>query len=48
VRCRAPALRAGRGEQVNVSAAQAAFYPRAKLNGAARTGEYRPELGEIS
>jgi fructose-bisphosphate aldolase class I len=44
----APALQAWRGEQVNAPATQAAFYRRAKLNGAARTGEYRPELEETA
>jgi fructose-bisphosphate aldolase class I len=44
----APALQAWRGEPVNGPATQAAFYHRAKLNGAARTGEYRPELEETA
>jgi fructose-bisphosphate aldolase class I len=35
-----PALRAWRGESANVAAAQAAYLQRAKLNGAARAGEY--------
>jgi hypothetical protein len=41
----APALQAWRGEQVNAPAAQAAFYRRAKLNGAARTGRVPPGAG---
>ncbi|WP_428607098.1 class I fructose-bisphosphate aldolase [Sedimenticola sp.] len=39
-----PALQAWRGEPGNVMAAQAALYRRAELNGAARRGEYRPEM----
>jgi fructose-bisphosphate aldolase class I len=38
----APALEAWHGE--DVEAGQAAYYKRAKLNGAARTGSYTPEL----
>jgi fructose-bisphosphate aldolase class I len=38
----APALEAWHGE--DVEAGQAAYYKRAKLNGAARTGTYTPEL----
>ena len=40
----APALKAWRGEQGNVEAAQKAFYRRAKFNGAARSGSYAPEM----
>ena len=40
----APALKAWAGKAENVEAAQRAFYLRAKLNGAARTGMYAPEM----
>jgi fructose-bisphosphate aldolase class I len=40
----APALKAWGGKVDNVEAAQRAFYLRAKLNGAARTGVYAPEM----
>jgi fructose-bisphosphate aldolase, class I len=40
----APALKAWRGKPENVEAAQRAYYRRAKLNGAARTGMYAPEM----
>jgi len=40
----APALKAWVGKPENVEAAQRAFYHRAKLNGAARTGVYAPEM----
>jgi fructose-bisphosphate aldolase class I len=40
----APALKAWAGKTENVEAAQRAFYLRAKLNGAARTGMYAPEM----
>jgi fructose-bisphosphate aldolase class I len=40
----APALKAWGGKPENVEAAQRAFYHRAKMNGAARTGAYAPEL----
>jgi fructose-bisphosphate aldolase, class I len=40
----APALKAWRGEEGNVPAAQDAFAHRAKMNGLARSGEYSPEL----
>jgi len=40
----APALKAWRGLPENVEAAQRAYYHRAKMNGAARTGMYAPEL----
>lgn len=39
-----PALQAWRGDPGNAAAAQAALYRRAELNGAARRGEYRPEM----
>jgi fructose-bisphosphate aldolase class I len=40
----APALKAWRGKEENVEAAQRAYYHRAKMNGAARTGMYAPEM----
>jgi fructose-bisphosphate aldolase, class I len=40
----APALKAWTGKPENVPAAQRAYYHRAKMNGAARTGMYGPEM----
>lgn len=40
----APALKAWRGADANVPAAQQAYYHRAAMNSAARTGAYTPEL----
>ena len=40
----APALKAWFGKEENVEAAQRAYYHRAKMNGAARTGMYAPEM----
>jgi fructose-bisphosphate aldolase class I len=40
----APALKAWGGKPENVEAAQQAYYHRAKMNGAARTGLYAPEM----
>ena len=40
----APALKAWVGKPENVEAAQRAYYHRAKMNGAARTGMYAPEM----
>jgi fructose-bisphosphate aldolase, class I len=40
----APALKAWGGNAENVEAAQRAYYHRAKMNGAARTGMYAPEM----
>jgi fructose-bisphosphate aldolase class I len=40
----APSLKAWRGEETNVQAAQDAFAHRAKMNGLARSAEYSPEL----
>jgi fructose-bisphosphate aldolase class I len=40
----APALKAWVGKPENVEAAQRAYYHRAKMNGAARTGMYVPEM----
>jgi fructose-bisphosphate aldolase class I len=40
----APALKAWRGEESNVAAAQEAFAHRAKMNGLARSGAYTAEM----
>jgi fructose-bisphosphate aldolase class I len=40
----APALKAWSGNEENVEAAQRAYYHRAKMNSAARTGMYAPEM----
>ena len=40
----APALKAWVGKEENVAAAQHAYYHRAKMNSAARTGMYAPEM----
>jgi fructose-bisphosphate aldolase, class I len=40
----APALKAWKGEPANGPAAQQAFWHRARLNGAARSGSYTPEM----
>ena len=40
----APALKAWGGKEWNVEAAQRAYYHRAKMNSAARTGMYAPEM----
>jgi fructose-bisphosphate aldolase class I len=40
----APALKAWGGDPANVEAAQRAYYHRAKMNGAARSGLYAPEM----
>jgi len=40
----APALKAWLGKEANVAAGQAALSHRAKLNGAARSGSYTPEM----
>jgi fructose-bisphosphate aldolase, class I len=40
----APALKAWSGKEENVEAAQRAYYHRAKMNAAARTGSYAPEM----
>ena len=39
-----PAIKAWKGESVNVATAQKIFYHRAKMNGAARSGSYTKEL----
>ena len=40
----APALKAWGGDPANVEAGQRAYYHRARMNGAARSGLYSPEL----
>ncbi|MDQ4095695.1 MAG: fructose-bisphosphate aldolase class I [Actinomycetota bacterium] len=40
----APALEAWRGDPANVEAGRKALYHRAKLNGAARSGSYSPDM----
>jgi fructose-bisphosphate aldolase class I len=40
----APALKAWGGKEENVAAGQRAYYHRAKMNAAARTGAYAPEM----
>src|SRR5262252_8922523 len=40
----APAIKAWGGKPENVEAGQRAYYHRAKMNGAARTGMYAPEM----
>jgi fructose-bisphosphate aldolase class I len=40
----APALKAWGGQADNVEAGKRAYYHRAKMNGAARTGTYAPEM----
>jgi fructose-bisphosphate aldolase, class I len=40
----APAIKAWGGKPENVDAGQRAYYHRAKMNGAARTGMYAPEM----
>jgi fructose-bisphosphate aldolase class I len=40
----APTLKAWRGDPANVEAGQRAFYHRAKMNSAARTGLYAPDM----
>lgn len=42
------ALKAWKGEPANASKAQAAFYERARLNGAARNGEYSSAMEEAA
>ena len=40
----APALKAWGGDPANVSAGQAAYLHRAKMNGLARSGSYSPDM----
>jgi fructose-bisphosphate aldolase class I len=42
------ALKAWRGDPDNVEAGREAFLHRAKLNGAARTGRYSPEMENVA
>jgi len=44
----APALKAWAGKPENVAAAQQALYHRAKLNSAARSGSYSPEMEKLA
>jgi fructose-bisphosphate aldolase, class I len=44
----APALKAWLGQAENVEAAQQAYLHRARLNGAARSGSYSPEMEELA
>jgi fructose-bisphosphate aldolase class I len=44
----APALKAWKGEEANLGAGQEAFSHRAKLNGAARSGSYTPEMENVA
>jgi fructose-bisphosphate aldolase class I len=44
----APALKAWGGKPENVEAAQRAYYHRAKMNSAARTGMYAPEMEQAA
>src|SRR5437773_12413498 len=39
-----PPLKTWSGQSGDVAAAQRAFYPRARMNGLAAQGKYRPEL----
>jgi fructose-bisphosphate aldolase, class I len=42
-----PALKAWGGKPENAKAAQRALHHRAKMNGAARSGRYTPELERV-
>jgi len=44
VHCKAAALKGWSGHDDNVEAAQRAYYHRAKMNSAAQTGMYAPDL----
>jgi fructose-bisphosphate aldolase class I len=44
----APVLKAWRGDPANRNAAQAALRHRARLNGHARSGSYRPEMEQLT
>ncbi len=44
----APALKAWGGEAENLEAGQQAYLHRARLNGAARTGSYSPEMEQLA
>ena len=43
----APALKAWKGEEANLTAGQEAFAHRARLNGAARSGSYTPDMEKV-
>jgi fructose-bisphosphate aldolase class I len=43
-----PVLRAWAGDDAHRDAAQAAFRHRARMNGAARVGDYRPEMEQLA
>ncbi len=43
----APALKAWRGDEANLAAGQEAFAHRARLNGAARSGDYTPDMEKV-
>jgi fructose-bisphosphate aldolase class I len=43
----APALKAWKGDAANRGAGQEAFAHRARLNGAARSGDYRPDMEKV-
>jgi fructose-bisphosphate aldolase, class I len=43
----APALKAWKGDEGNVAAGQEALAHRARLNGAARSGEYTPDMEKV-
>ncbi|MGH3030999.1 MAG: class I fructose-bisphosphate aldolase [Gaiellaceae bacterium] len=43
----APALKAWRGDEANLAAGQVAFAHRARLNGAARSGDYSPDMEKV-
>ena len=44
----APALKAWKGEPANLPAAQAAYAHRARMNSAARSGSYKPEMEQAA
>jgi fructose-bisphosphate aldolase, class I len=44
----APALKAWKGETSNLPAAQAAYAHRARMNSAARSGSYKPEMEQAA
>ncbi len=44
----APALKAWKGETANVDAGKDAFFHRAKLNSAARSGSYTPDMEKVA
>jgi fructose-bisphosphate aldolase class I len=44
----APALKAWKGDAANAAAAQQAYHHRAKMNGAARSGNYTPDMEKVA